>query len=141
MIVHFVLDGVPRGKQRPRVANGHAYTPIETRRYERALQDAYIEQARFYFGDTTRVQMRVIAWYMIPKSTPKTMRAMMLNGDIRPIAKPDLDNVLKAISDSLNGLAFSDDKQINAMMIEKRYTETPRVEVWLTDEGLQAIDV
>jgi len=140
MTVHFILNGDPRGKQRPRVANGHAYTPAETRLYERALQDVYVEQVRYSFGNITRVQMRIIAWYRIPKSATKAMREKMLSGDLRPIAKPDLDNVLKIVADALNGMAYADDKQINAMIIEKRYAEMPRLEVWLTDEGLNAIE-
>lgn len=140
MINHFVMYGEPRGKQRPRVANGHAYTPQKTREYEALMAYQYQTQCKGWFGKDTRVQMKVIAWYGIPKSASKAMRSRMLSGEIRPTRSPDCDNVLKIVADSLNKIAFYDDSQIDAMVIEKRYSDTPRVEVWLTDEGLNAIE-
>lgn len=138
MIDHLILYGEPRGKERPRVANGHAYTPQKTREYEESLRLAWLQERHgFYTGN---VQMKIIACYGIPKSAKKADRARMLEGDIRPTRPPDCDNVLKIVADALQGLAYPNDKQINAMVIEKRYSDTPRVEVWLTDEGLNKID-
>ena len=138
MIDHFVMYGEPRGKERPRVANGHAYTPPKTREYEVELRLTWMQERHgFYTGN---VQMKIIAYYGIPKSAKKADRARMLDGDIRPTRRPDCDNVLKIVADSLQGIAYFDDKQINAMAIEKRYADTPRVEVWLTDEGIHALD-
>lgn len=138
MIDHFVMYGEPRGKERPRVANGHAYTPQKTREYEEALRLAWLQERHgFYLNN---VQMKITAYYSIPKSTKKADREKMRNGEIRPTRKPDCDNILKIVSDSLQGLAYHDDKQVNAMMIEKLYSEEPMVEVWLTDEGLDKID-
>lgn len=138
MIHHFTISGEPRGKQRPRVANGHAYTPIETRQYEDAVRYQYLASGGKEFP--LRVQMKIVAYYSIPKATTKAVRKLMLAGDIRPTRKPDVDNVLKIIADALNGVAYKDDAAINAVHIEKRYWETPCVDVWLTDEGLGAID-
>ena len=138
MIDHFILYGEPRGKERPRVANGHAYTPPKTREYEEALRLAWLQERHgFYTGN---VKMRVIAYYKIPKSASKAEKCRMANGEISPTRKPDCDNVLKIVSDALQGLAYPDDKQIHAMMIEKKYSYVPRVEVWLTDEGLNKIE-
>lgn len=140
MIDHIVLYGEPRGKERPRVANGHAYTPQKTKDYEHDMQTAWMSigcKRNVYHG---YVQMKVVAFFRIPKSAKKADRARMLEGDIRPTRRPDVDNILKIVSDSLQGYAYEDDKQINAMMIEKLYSDEPRVEVWLTDEGLGAID-
>ena len=39
MIVRFTVSGVPVGKQRPRVAAGHAYTPKKTRDYEKHVRE------------------------------------------------------------------------------------------------------
>ena len=140
MIDHFELNGEPRGKQRPRVANGHAYTPQQTREYEDELRWAW-RTCSHLIRFQGYVQMKVIAWYGIPKSARKTDKERMYLGEIRPTRKPDVDNILKIVADALNGLAYEDDKQINAVMVEKRYAITPSVDVWLTDEGLQAIDV
>ena len=65
----------------------------------------------------------------IPKSASKKKRAAMLAGEIRPTKKPDMDNVVKIIADSLNNLAYYDDTQIVDCQCRKFYSENPRVEV------------
>ena len=57
----------------------------------------------------------------------------MLLGIIRPTIKPDVDNIAKVILDSLNGLAYKDDKQIVFCIISKWYGENPKVEVILEE--------
>ena len=53
----------------------------------------------------------------------------MLTGEIKPIVKPDVDNVAKSILDALNGIIYLDDKQIIELDIEKIYAETSWTEV------------
>ena len=53
----------------------------------------------------------------------------MLAGEIRPATKPDLDNVIKAVLDGCNGVAYLDDKQIVELNATARYAETPGVRV------------
>jgi Holliday junction resolvase RusA-like endonuclease len=76
-----------------------------------------------------QVSASIDAYYQIPKSTPKARREGMISGLIRPTKKPDIDNVAKAICDSINGVAYRDDSQIVCIIAEKRYAETPRVRV------------
>ncbi|MCM1007771.1 MAG: RusA family crossover junction endodeoxyribonuclease [Ruminococcus flavefaciens] len=52
----------------------------------------------------------------------------MLGAKLRPIKKPDADNVLKIIADSLNGIACHDDSQIVSCEIHKYYGEIPQFE-------------
>jgi Holliday junction resolvase RusA-like endonuclease len=52
-------------------------------------------------------------------------------GVLRPKKTPDCDNVLKAIADALNKLAYSDDKNIVDCQIRKYYSHQPRVEITL----------
>ena len=53
----------------------------------------------------------------------------MADGKIRPTKKPDADNIMKAVADALNGIAYKDDSQIVNVTIAKWYSDTPRVEV------------
>ena len=57
----------------------------------------------------------------------------MLSMQQRPVKKPDMDNIVKAIADSLNDLAYHDDSQIVETTVEKFYGEEPRVEVVIED--------
>ena len=43
--------------------------------------------------------------------------------EIRPTTKPDADNIAKAVLDSLNAVAYPDDKQICDLHITKYYAE------------------
>lgn len=51
----------------------------------------------------------------------------MLNHEIWPDKKPDIDNIIKAILDGLNKTMFIDDKQIVELSVKKQYGETPCV--------------
>ena len=53
----------------------------------------------------------------------------MINHEVRPTKKPDSDNIIKIIADSLNKLAYHDDSQIVDVMFRKFYAEKPRVTV------------
>nr|WP_288245328.1 RusA family crossover junction endodeoxyribonuclease [uncultured Blautia sp.] len=132
--IRFSIPGQPMGKQRPRVVhNGsfsQAFTPKETVSYENLVRVMYREAARGKrFTDEDMLDVRVIAYYSIPKSTSKKKRKMMLEHKIRPGKKPDWDNIGKIICDSLNTVAYRDDSSIVDAQVRKFYSENPRVDV------------
>ena len=132
--IKFSIPGQPMGKQRPRVVhNGsfsQAFTPKETVSYENLVRVMYREAARGKrFTDEDMLDVRVIAYYSIPKSTSKKKRKMMLEHKIRPGKKPDWDNIGKIICDSLNTVAYRDDSSIVDAQVRKFYSENPRVDV------------
>ena len=43
--------------------------------------------------------------------------------------KPDLDNLIKAVTDAMTGVIWRDDAQIVALMAEKPYSDSPGVTV------------
>ncbi len=57
----------------------------------------------------------------------------MLQGIIRPTKRPDWDNIGKIVSDALNELAYHDDSYIVDARVRKWYSDTPRVEVEITE--------
>ena len=90
----------------------------------------YVEQCqKVRFPDDAMLDMRIKAFYSIPKSKSKKVKALMLDGTIRPTKKPDMDNVVKIIADALNQVAYRDDTQIVDCQCRKFYSENPRVEV------------
>ena len=54
----------------------------------------------------------VKAYLPIPKSKPKKWQAAALAGDIRPISRPDTDNLIKQIKDCANRAMWGDDCQV-----------------------------
>ena len=137
MVVTFTIAGEPCGKGRPRFTKeGRPYTPSKTTAYEDFVKMAYIESTNGYkFGDDVCLDAKVMAFYSIPKSVSKKKREQMLNRSIRPTKKPDNDNIIKIIFDSLNKIAYHDDAQIVDCQIRKFYDEHPRVVVTITEAG------
>lgn len=129
--IQFTVPGKPFGKQRPRVTKkGIAYTPKETVNYESLVKMACREVMKDkYFGADEPIGLIVRAYYPIPSNTSKAAKENMIKGLVRPTKKPDCDNIMKIIADALNMVAYADDKQIVANVVEKRYSEQPRVEV------------
>lgn len=139
MKVKFCVLGEPKGKGRPRVStrNGfaRAYTPKDTANYENLVRYTYQSDVGVMLqGDITA---RITAYFPIPKSVSKKQRQMMLDKMIPHTKKPDCDNIAKIILDSLNEVAYSDDKQIYRIVVEKWYSDVPRVEVDLEERGAQ----
>lgn len=152
--IRFIIPGEPFGKERPKVTfrsivdeNGSekrfskAYTPPKTKNYE--------EMARFCcqnvakgrrFRDDDKLSICIDAYFSIPKSASKAKRKEMLANILRPTKKPDWDNIGKAICDSLNELAYHDDKQIVEARVRKFYAEEARVEVTIRKIASESAD-
>jgi len=138
MEVKFTICGEPKGKGRPRfnTKTGQAITPKDTVNYETLVRMEYMSQCdNVMFPDGSMLDMRIKAYYSIPKSVSKKKQAQMLEGIIRPTKKPDMDNVVKIIADSLNKVAYRDDTQIVDCQCRKFYSDKPRVEVRILEIG------
>lgn len=125
----FEVPGEPRGKGRPRFTkSGHAYTDEETRSYEKKIITYYRQYLRgFQWSDNAMVSVEVTAVYPIPKRTTKASLAAIQAGKILPKKKPDIDNVLKVVLDSLNGIAYKDDSQVVMVSGRKIYGHEPKL--------------
>ena len=136
--VNFIIPGNPKGKGRPRVVshNGFskAYTPKDTAVYENLVRVEYeLQTKRYRFDDDVALEMVIDAYYEIPKSVSKKKKELMVSGIIRPKKKPDADNCIKIIADSLNNVAYRDDTQIVDCRCRKYYSDEPRVEVTIRE--------
>lgn len=133
MKVDFTIDGEPEGKARPRfnTKTGRAYTTDRTRMYEDYTKLLYRSQIKHYFEGYIRLTVK--AYYRIAKSDSKKIKEQKKANILRPSKKPDIDNVVKLIADSLNDIAYKDDTQIVEIVAKKFYSENPRVEVTIED--------
>lgn len=135
MIAEFCILGDPQGKGRHRTAGGHEYTPEKTVLYENLVKTEYRRQSGIRFSDDAMLDVRIFAYYSIPKSVSKKKRQAMLDRRIRPIKKPDYDNIGKVVCDALNNIAYRDDAQIVDAMVRKFYSDRPRVVVSIRECG------
>ena len=132
MDVFFTVPGEPVGKQRPRFVRqtGRTYTPEKTANYENLVKLAYGAAAGGWtYPDSAELAIRIEAYYAIPASKSKRTQKDMELGIIRPTKKPDMDNILKVVADSLNHIAYKDDSQIVYAEVTKKYAKVPQVEV------------
>lgn len=134
MRARFVVYGEPQGKGRPKfskvVDHVKTRTPDQTVIYENLIKTEYRSQCNgLQFPDQAQLDMRVMAFYQMPSSVSKKKRQQMLDQKIRPTKKPDADNILKVVADSLNQIAYRDDAQIVDTQVRKFYSDRPRIEV------------
>ena len=121
----FIVDGKPKGKQRPRFSriSKTVYTPNKTAKYEKQIAKAYTDSGGKCIPADCYVSVSVSAFFPIPKSYSKKKREDCLERILRPDKKPDIDNIIKAVLDGLNGVAYEDDKQVVEAIGRKYYTE------------------
>jgi len=135
MKVKFSVLGEPQGKARARTVRlksgaSQSYTPKETVLYENLIVTEYRRQVgAAKFPDNEMLDLRIVAYYTIPASVSKKKKRQMEDGEIRPTKKPDMDNIVKVVSDALNTVAFRDDSQIVDCQVRKYYSYQPRIEV------------
>ena len=139
LIINFTIPGEPKSKLRYRTTKqGFTYNPKQNIEYENWVKQCYCikHNQKFLQG---QIKVVIKAYFTIPKSTSKKKRMEMIEGKIRPTKKPDTDNLAKIILDSLNTIAFHDDKQIVDLSVEKYYSEESRIEVILEEiKGVEA---
>jgi len=114
--MRFTVPGNPIPKGRPRVISKNGkrwtYTPTTTKQYENLVK-AYAMKARC--RPTNLSVMVEIVFY----------RSSTRNAD--------LDNLVKSVTDALNGVAWEDDALIEVMYAKKDYDpKNPRAEIEIT---------
>lgn len=133
---NFNIPGKVQAKQRPRFNGKFAYTPKETIAYENWVRTCYLEKYRGQPILENPLKVKIIAYYEIPKSTSKKKRLEMKDCKVFPTVKPDTDNIAKSILDSLNNIAYLDDKQVVKLEVEKYYSDVACVVVMIDEVEL-----
>ena len=135
MTVKFCVLGSPQSKQRPRasVINGHArmYTPKDTVNYENLVRYTYQSEVGKKLDGAISAEIK--AYFPIPKSISKKKHDLMASEEFPCLCSKDCDNVAKICLDSINKIAYDDDRQIYKLTVEKWYSDNPRVEIELRE--------
>lgn len=119
----FVVPGTPQGKGRPRFSGKSrtTYTPANTKAYEATVGRMALVNMRGRDQFSGPVHMDLRAHMPIPASWNKARKEAALLGALRPVGRPDIDNIIKVIADGLNGIAFADDAAIVSVNGSKVY--------------------
>lgn len=141
-IYKFEVPGEAVAQGRPRLTTrggfARAYDPPKSREYKNKVRECAVYQCKpdldnLYLG---AVKLSTIEQRAIPKSWSRGKQAAALIGEIKPLTKPDTDNIHKGIKDALTGVFWRDDSQVVEDYIKKVYAVEPRVFVEV--EYLQA---
>lgn len=132
-MITFIVPGKPVGKGRPRAAarGKHItlYTPQKTANYESTVALAANQAMAGNPLITGPVEALMTIVLPVPVSWSKRKQADALAGTVMPTSKPDMDNVVKAIFDAINGIVWTDDVQVVGLRVRKVYGAIPRVQV------------
>ena len=135
LIKMFTVKGSPKAQKRHRhTRKGFTYDPsVNDKRDFLALMHSEAPKSPYMGAITLKVRFCM----PYPK---KWFRTGKFAGELKPNApviytnKPDIDNMLKFIMDSGNGVIWHDDSQIWKVVVEKVYSLTPCTEIWLSTE-------
>jgi Holliday junction resolvase RusA-like endonuclease len=136
-MIKFEIPGEAKGKGRPKFFRRGdfvgTYTPDKTASYENLVKLSFKREYPSLDLLKGAIEMRITVNTSIPKSYSAHKRKLALFRALRPTKKPDLDNIAKIIADSLNGIAYEDDKQIVSLRVDKYYSEKPLVGVEIAE--------
>ena len=124
------IDITPVAKARPRVTmvggRARAYTPKKSADYERHIAREWAHERQ-----SAAVRLDIVFGMPIPQSWSKKQQDAAASGLTLPSKKPDIDNLIKAVMDALNGVAYDDDNQVIELSAKKVYAPEPYVAIWL----------
>ena len=134
----FIVEGTPIAKGRPKFRRINnfvsVYTPAKTRNYENEVGAIAKAAMRGQEPLETPVVVCVYISMAVPASYSKKRRQDCLDKIERPLKKPDIDNVAKAITDAMNGIVYQDDCQIVSLHVTKVYATQASVSVFISEE-------
>lgn len=137
MRIEFEIKGKVKAKQSVKFGrNGIKYTPSDMVEYANFVKMSFISEYPNWdiqnFLDKP-LKAEITVYMPVPKSFSNKKRQEALIGQIRPVVKPDCDNIAKNINDALNGIVYPDDKQITCLTVNKFYSESEYVRVKISE--------
>lgn len=104
----FFVAGVPVPKARARVVNGHAFTPERTVEWEQTVRQAFNRAYPSHqpYGPDVALSVEI--------------KAEMPGKGKRARIRSDCDNLAKSCLDALEGLAYTNDRQVVELYVGKR---------------------
>jgi len=113
--------------------SGVTFTPKPTQLAESKVLECYLAEHRDAPPMTRAIRIEVIAEFEPAASWSKKRKAASLSGEESPVARPDLDNIVKLVTDALNGVAYKDDSQITSIGARKVFAPVAALRVYLSE--------
>lgn len=130
----YVFYILPKATPRPRsttLKNGKMLFYVKGASDHKQFLDYYLKDEDSTII-TTPVKFDAKIYEPIPKAMGKLSTIIAEMGLIRPITKPDWDNLAKTYCDMIQGLIIKDDRLIIDGRLQKYYSIKPRIEIRLS---------
>lgn len=131
-VIEFTIYGEPVAQGRPRFSSHGGFTRAYDPKKSKDFKN-YVKLVASEFAPQKLLEgpllLEVKVYKPSLKSFSKKKAAAAERGELRPVTKPDVDNYVKGIKDGLNQVIWKDDSQIVSLLVQKFYSEKPRVEV------------
>jgi Holliday junction resolvase RusA-like endonuclease len=137
--LRFEFEGVHESAKRPKAfrRGEHVkfYDPGD--KSKKAIRERVKDAVEAQVGGEMEIprgecHLRAVYYTQTPTSFNSVDRVLAEQKILRPLAKPDVDNLVKEFMDSCNGLLWEDDGQVVYAGPEKYYSENPRMEFTVT---------
>ena len=127
--MRFLIEGNPIPAARPRVTKNGTYNPkkkeLEALSWE--IEEQILKNNYRYLPSSGPISMSITFFMPIPKGNSKKRRNEIKG---KPHTKRcDLDNLVKFLCDSMNGIIFKDDSQVYCIDATKLWSENPRTQI------------
>ena len=126
----FIIYLLPKATPRPRLVQRSVFyvkgAKDNKKLFKKFINDIDIDII------TTPTKFTCKSYFPIPSSMNQIEKVLAEIGLIRPISKPDWDNVGKAYCDMLQGLILYDDSLIVEGVSKKYYSMKPRIEITIS---------
>ncbi|WP_107839518.1 RusA family crossover junction endodeoxyribonuclease [Metasolibacillus meyeri] len=132
-MIQFVIPGKVQAQERPRFSRAgkgvRTHDAPKSKNYKEwvsiiAMQNKPQEPLQ------GALRLEVDIYVMPPKKYhTKPKQALIARGELRPVTKPDIENLLKGIMDGMTGIIYRDDAQIVELVARKWYSMEPRAEI------------
>lgn len=114
-----------------------AYQPTKINLSKQTIQSVVINQLpKDFVPFNSEIEVEYKFYFAPLKNFNKKIKALIDNNRaVYKSTKPDIDNLLKHINDSLENIVFNNDSQIVRMTAEKLYSHVPRTEITIKAMG------
>ena len=122
------------GQERPRynTKTHTTYTPQKTKDFEEKVRWSFVSKYNIEKEASYEpFRATITAIFKPPVNTSKKRLKEIIGTSY--MKKPDVDNLAKAILDSLNGLPYKDDNQVVELLVRKEYGLENRIIVELEE--------
>lgn len=123
----YELIGKPIPWVRPRRKGNKYYDPQVKKKIEKQWE--LKSQIKCLYKNSDPLKVTIEFHMPIPKSWTKLKKQRSIN---KPhSSRPDIDNLLKFMNDSLNSILWKDDALIYEVHIRKFYSDEPKTKLWV----------